>query len=152
MDGFVGVDLLPARIAAARRAYPQLEFQEANAEHVDFPDASFDLVMASTVFSSILDASMAVHVASEIQRVLRPGGALLWYDFRYDNPANRDVRGIGARRVRVLFPQLDGTLQSVTVLPPVVRRLGPLTSTLYPVLAAAPPLRSHLCGLLRKRP
>jgi hypothetical protein len=36
------------------------------------------------------------------------------------------------------------------VLPPLVRRLGPLTAALYPALALAPPLRSHLMGLLRK--
>src|SRR4029077_15874475 len=101
-----GVDLLPDRVAAARLAYPQLDFRQGNAEQLDLSDASIDLVMAFTVFSSILDGSMASNVAAEIQRVIRPGGALLWYDFRYDNPANRNVRGVGARRVRELFPRL----------------------------------------------
>jgi ubiquinone/menaquinone biosynthesis C-methylase UbiE len=146
----VGVDLLPDRVAAARAAYPQLEFLAGNAEHLDFPDAAFDLVMAFTVFSSILDPSMARNVASEIHRVLRPGGGLLWYDFRYNSPANRNVRGVGARRVRELFPELKGDLHTVTVLPPVVRRLGPFTAALYPAMASVPPLRSHLMGLLRK--
>lgn len=145
-----GVDLLPDRVAAARQAYPQIDFRQGNAEHLDFVDASIDLVMAFTVFSSILDAAMASNVAAEIQRVMRPGGALLWYDFRYDNPANRNVRGVGARRVRELFPKLEGKLHSLTVLPPLVRRLGPLAPVAYQVLAIAPPLRSHLCGLLRK--
>jgi ubiquinone/menaquinone biosynthesis C-methylase UbiE len=145
-----GVDLLPDRVASARAAFPQLEFHLGNAEHLDFADASVDLVMALTVFSSILDDSMASNVAAEIQRVMRPGGALLWYDFRYDNPGNRNVRGVGARRVRGLFPRLEGRLHSVTVLPPLVRRLGPLAPAAYPVLAVAPPLRSHLLGLLRK--
>jgi len=147
----VGVDLLADRIAAAQKAHPNIEFRAANAEHLDFPDGAFDLVMAVTVFSSILDEAMARNVASEIQRVLPPGGTLLWYDFRYDNPSNRDVRGVNARSVRELFPKLEGRLQSVTVLPPLVRRLGVLTSAAYPVLATAPPLRSHLIGLLRKR-
>jgi len=146
----VGVDLLPDRVAAARAAYPQLEFHAANAEHLDFPDAAFDLVMAFTVFSSILDPSMAGNVASEIHRVLKPGGGLLWYDFRYNSPANRHVRGVGSARVRQLFPGLKGHLHTLTVLPPLVRRLGPLTAALYPALALAPPLRSHLMGLLRK--
>ena len=145
-----GVDLLPDRVAAARAAFPQLEFHQGNAEHLDFADASMDLVMAFTVFSSILDGSMASNVAAEIERVIRPGGALLWYDFRYDNPANHNVRGVSARRVRSLFPRLEGKLHSLTVLPPLVRRLGPLAPAAYPVLAIAPPLRSHLFGLLRK--
>lgn len=146
----VGVDLLPDRIRAAHYAYPQLEFHTGNAEHLEFSDASFDLAMVFTVFSSILDAAMSVNVAAEIVRVLKPGGGLLWYDFRYDNPGNKDVRGITERRVRELFPQLHGTLHRVTVLPPLVRRLGPLTPFAYPVFAAAPPLRGHLMGLLRK--
>ncbi len=146
----VGVDLLPDRVAAARSAYPELEFRAGNAEHLDFVDARFDLVMTFTVFSSILDESMAVNVAAEIVRVLRPGGGLLWYDFRYDSPANRSVRGVTERRVRHLFPKLEGRLHSVTVLPPVARRLGPLTPVAYPALAKVPPFRSHLMGLLRK--
>jgi ubiquinone/menaquinone biosynthesis C-methylase UbiE len=146
----VGVDLLADRVAAARATYPQLEFYAANAEHLDFPDAAFDLVMAFTVFSSILDGSMARNVAAEIERVLKPGGGLLWYDFRYDSPANRHVRGVGSDRVHELFPGLKGDLHTLTVVPPLVRRLGPLTAALYPVLASAPPLRSHLMGLLRK--
>ena len=149
-SNLVGLDLLLDRVAVARRAYPQLDFHVGNAEHLDFPDRSFDVVMAFTVFSSILDESMARNVASEIHRVLRPGGGLLWYDFRYNSPANRNVRGVGSRRVRDLFPALQGDLHTVTVLPPLVRRLGPLTAPAYPVLTSVPPLRSHLMGLLRK--
>ena len=146
----LGIDLLPDRVESARRAYPALEFQVANAEHLPFADQSFDLVLAITVISSILDAGMAANVAAEINRVLRPGGALLWYDFRYDNPSNRDVRGVSAARVRELFPQLAGDLQGLTLLPPVARRLGRLAPIAYPALVRVQPLRSHLLGLLRK--
>lgn len=145
-----GVDLLPDRIARAKRAYPGIDFRTGNAEHLEFADGSFDLLMASTVFSSILDGGMARNVATEIRRVMRPGGGLLWYDFRYDSPANRHVRGVPERRVRELFPGLVGKLHTVTVIPPLARRLGPLTDATYPVLAILPPLRSHLLGLLRK--
>lgn len=149
-SSLVGVDLLPDRIAAARYAYPNLEFRAGNAERLDFADATFEMVMALTIFSSILDSTMATNVAREIARVLKPGGGLLWYDFRYDNPSNRNVRGVSERHVRELFPTLDGKLYRVTVLPPLVRRLGTLTPVAYPLLGLAPPLRSHLMGLLRK--
>lgn len=147
----VGIDLLPQRVAAARKAYPDLEFHEGNAEHLPFPDGNFDLVLALTVFSSIFDEGMAANVASEICRVLRPGGALLWYDFRYDNPRNPDVHGVTAAHVRKLFPGLQGDLMGLTLVPPVARRLGPLTGVAYPALSWLPPLRSHLLGLLMKR-
>jgi len=149
-ENLVGVELLPHRVATARGAYPSLQFHESNAEHLEFSDASFDLVMAITVFSSILDDSMARNVAAEIRRVIRPGGALLWYDVRYDSNTNRSVKAVGRARVRELFPDLEGRLETVTLLPPLARRLGATTSVAYPFLSLMPPLRSHLVGLLRK--
>ena len=146
----VGIDLLPARVEAARRAFPHLDFRLGNAEHLPFPDGSFDLVVGSTIFSSILDPEMSANVAAEIRRVLRPGGGLLWYDFRYNSPANPNVRGVSAARVRELFPDMHGELIDLTLLPPLARRLGPLTPIAYPALAFVRPLRSHLLGLLRK--
>jgi len=147
----VGIDLLAYRIDSARRSFPEIEFRQANAEHLELPPASVDLALAITVFSSILEATMARRVALEISRVVRPGGGLLWYDVRYDSNSNRSVKAVGKRSIRELFPEFDGELTAITLAPPVARRLGFLTATLYPVLSLAPPLRSHLCGLLRKR-
>ena len=146
----VGVDLLPERVAAARANHPDLQFRQANAEHLEFDDGEFQLVLAITLFSSILDREMASNVASEIVRVLEPGGALLWYDVRYDSVSNRNVRAVTAARVRELFPSLRGEVRTVTLLPPLARRLGPVVGAGYPVLSAVPALRSHLLGLLRK--
>jgi ubiquinone/menaquinone biosynthesis C-methylase UbiE len=146
----IGVDLLADRVAIARREHPEIDFRQGNAEHLELEDAGFDLVMAITIFSSILDRTMAANVASEIVRVMRPGGALLWYDVRYDSVSNPSVKAVSRSRVRDLFPALRGDLRSVTVLPPLARRLGPATRLLYPMLASLPPLRSHLVGLLQK--
>ena len=149
-DNLYGVDLLPERIAEAQQHYPDLHFQCANAEQLEFPDTSFDLVLLFTVFSSILDGQMACNVAHEVFRVLRPGGAVLWYDFRYDNPRNPNVRGMTKRHIETLFPGLHMRLHTITLFPPLARRLGRLTPVLYPVLAAIPPLRTHYLGLLVK--
>lgn len=149
-ESLVGVDLLPDRVAQAAGAYPEIEFRQGNAERLEFADGSFQLVLAITIFSSIHDRQMAANVAAEIVRVLAPGGALLWYDVRYDSLSNRSVRAVTAARVRELFPLLQGELDSVTLLPPLARRLGAVTGGAYPVLSALPPLRSHLIGLLRK--
>jgi hypothetical protein len=40
-------------------------------------------------------------------------------------------------------------MRSITVVPPIARRLGPLTPVAYPILHAVPPLRSHFVGRLR---
>jgi len=147
-ENLVGVDVLADRVAAAKHKYPDLDVRIANAESLEFPDASFDLVLAITLFSSIKDSAMSRRVAAEIERVMKPEGALLWYDFRYDNPRNPNVHGMKETEIRALFPSLRGELKKVTLLPPLSRRLGPLTDSLYPALSAVPVLRTHLVGLM----
>jgi len=149
-EALTGVDLLPDLIAMARTRLPGVRFEVANAERLPFDPGTYELVLAFTVFTSILDDGMARRVAAEMDRVLRPGGAVVWYDFRYDNPANPHVRGVGRDRIRALFPGYGTHLRSVTVLPPLARRLGRATSWVYPLLARLPPLRTHHLGVLRK--
>ncbi len=145
-----GVDLLPDRVEAARREYPEINFTCGNAEQLEFSTAYFELVLILTVFSSILDQGMACNVAREVRRVLKPGGAVLWYDFRYNNPWNRHVQGMGKRKIRLLFPDFKFHLRTLTLFPPLARRLGPFMPVLYPLLATIPPLRTHYLGLLVK--
>jgi SAM-dependent methyltransferase len=145
-----GMDLLPDRIEACRKAHPRMHFATGNAERLDFPAEHFDLVLAFTMFSSILDETMAHNVANEVGRVLRPGGGVLWYDLRYGNPWNPSVRGMTKRRIHSLFADLQMCLRSVTLLPPLARRLGAFTDVLYPLLITMRPLRTHYLGLLLK--
>lgn len=147
-----GVDLLPRRVEQARRDYPELSFTEANAEQLPFEDASFDLVLLFIILSSILDRDMQRNVAAECLRVLKPGGAILWYDFRYDNPQNPDVRGVRLREVKRLFPGLEADVRLLTLVPQLARRLGRLTGLLYPALASIPPLRTYYMILLTRPP
>jgi SAM-dependent methyltransferase len=149
-DRVLGVDLLEDEIAGARARHPELRFAVANGEALDAPDGTFDVVALFTVFTSILDDDMSARVAAEVDRVLVPGGAVLWYDFRVDNPSNSHVRGVRRLRIRRLFPGYALHLRSVTVLPPLARRLGPTTPWLYPLLARVPVLRTHWLGLVRK--
>lgn len=54
------------------------------------------------------------------------------------------------RRIRELFPDLGMHMKSITLLLFLARKLGPMTSMLYPVAAAIPLLRTHYLGLLVK--
>ena len=145
-----GVDLIPERIHAARKNHPQITFDLANAEKLPFADGSFDLVTVFTVFTSILNPQMAANVSREIDRVLISGGAVVWYDFRIHNPLNRHVRGISRRQVQRLFPGFKVSLKTVSLLPPLARRLGRLARPLYSPLSSVSFLRSHFLGLLTK--
>src|SRR5438067_146687 len=53
-----GVDLMPDRIELARRRYPGLRFECANAAELPFADQSFDLVTQFTCLSSVLDPQL----------------------------------------------------------------------------------------------
>jgi ubiquinone/menaquinone biosynthesis C-methylase UbiE len=151
-SNLVGIDLLPKRIAAARRTYPEFTFLHGNAEACDLPDGYFDLVPAFTLFSSILDPTMANGVASTMMRVLKDEGAVVWYDMRYPNPWNKHLKAITKRGIRQLFPALVPELETISVLPPLARRLGNTADHTYPLLARIPFLRSHYLGLLRRVP
>jgi len=151
-DNLFGVDLMADRIRRAKEKFPGINFQEANAEALPFADGHFDLVSVFTVFTSILDLRMTCNLSREINRVLRCGGAVVWYDFRMNNPFNPNVRGISRQGIRRMFPKFNARLVSLTLIPPLARRCGPFTDLFYPCLASLPLLRSHYLGLLVKPP
>lgn len=147
---WIGVDLDPQAIASASESAPFASFVEASADRLPLEAASVDVIVASTLFSSLPSPELEAAIAKEISRVLVPGGWLVWYDLRYDNPANRAVHGLSRRRLLHLFPGWPGEIRSMTVLPPIARRLGPTTPVTYPLLELVPLLRSHLIGRLRR--
>ncbi len=148
-DHLVGIDLLEERIALAKKRHPNLRFELANAERLQFEDQSFDLVLYFTVFSSILDDAMAYNVAAEGARMLKSGGAVIWYDFRYPS-YNQNTRPMRRQDIQRLFPGFTLHLRSITLAPPISRRLGRLTNLLYPSLTVIPLLRTHYLGLIIK--
>ena len=147
-----GNELLPERLQAARERLPQaVQLLPGDAAQLGLPDASFDIVLQSTVFSSILDAALQQALARRMWALVRPGGAVLWYDFTFDNPRNPDVRGVPVRRIRALFPDAAMTVHRVTLAPPLARRAAAIHPALYGVLNRLPLLRTHvLCWLERR--
>mgnify|MGYP000946325221 CR=1 FL=1 len=76
----VGVDLSPERIATARKLHPGVVFQCVAGDGLPFEDRSFDLVTQSVVFSSIHEHLLRERLAAEMQRCLRVGGYVFWWD------------------------------------------------------------------------
>jgi len=145
-----GVDLLHDRIEKARILGGGIDFQIASGYEIPFSDSSMDLVSAHTVFSSILDASARKALAGEIVRVLRPGGRVLVYDYRVSDPRNPDTVGIRKSEIRRLFPGFSLSLRSLTLAPPIARRIAPVSPLLAHLLESSFPfLRTHLICLLR---
>jgi SAM-dependent methyltransferase len=146
-----GIELLPERLAAARRVLPAaLRLDGGDACTAPVAPASQDLVLVATVFSSILDDAFQQRLAQAIWSWLKPGGAVLCYDFAVDNPRNPDVRGVPVARLRALFPEGRIDAKRVTLAPPLARAACRLHPALYPLLNALPLLRTHRLAWIGK--
>jgi ubiquinone/menaquinone biosynthesis C-methylase UbiE len=147
-----GIDLLETFVHEARDLLPNAQLAVASADRLPYRDHSFDIVVQLTVFTSILTAEMRRSVAAEMCRVTALGGLILWYDFRYPNPWNRDVRAIGLRELRELFAGWTADVRSLTLLPPLARKLGRVSVSACRVLErCVPPLRSHYLAALKRK-
>ena len=144
-ENLAGIDLLASRVDEARRRLPSsVQLVCGDALTSDVGRSSFDIVYASTVFSSILDDAYQQELASRIWSLTRDGGEVLWYDFTFDNPKNPDVRGVPLSRVRQLFPGAAIAHERVTLAPPLSRIVCRIHSSLYHVFNFIPALRTHL--------
>jgi ubiquinone/menaquinone biosynthesis C-methylase UbiE len=93
-ENMTGLDLLVDCVAEAKYVCPQaVSLVSGNAAALAFPDATFDLVVQSTVFTSVLDARMKHLMAAEMLRVVKDEGVILWYDFHVNNPWNPECTG-----------------------------------------------------------
>jgi ubiquinone/menaquinone biosynthesis C-methylase UbiE len=145
-----GVDLLPARLHEARRdCAPGVRLLQANGARLPFRDAAFDVVMQFTVFTSILDEDVRRAVAGEMQRVLRPGGVIIWYDYFAPSP-NPNVRAVRKRELRALFPGWTIEARRVTLAPPLARPLAERAWWLGALLGRVPLLRTHYLAAIHR--
>jgi SAM-dependent methyltransferase len=146
-----GIELLPERHAAACHALPEAtRVWLGDAVQAPVEPASLDMVLQSTVFSSLLDDAFQQRLATAMWQWLRPGGHVLWYDFTVGNPRNADVRGVPLARVRALFPQGRVVAQRVTLAPPLARAVCRLHPGLYPLFNVLPLLRTHVWAWVAK--
>lgn len=150
-ERLTGNELLDERLRHARSVLPEsVRLLPGNAADLGLGDSTFDIVYQSTVFSSILDDALQECIAAAMWQWVRPGGAVLWYDFTYDNPHNADVRGVPLRRVKELFPQGRITTRRVTLAPPLARALVRVHPALYSLFNSMPWLRTHILCWIEK--
>jgi SAM-dependent methyltransferase len=145
-----GVELIESRIAAARRALPRADVQRADARWLPYKTGAFDVVTMFTLLSSLPDATSAETALAEGRRVLAPEGVLLVYEPRRPNPLNNATRLITARDLdRALGPGWSEA--TLTVFPPLARRLGAFAGGAYPMLARVRPLLTHRLAVFADR-
>jgi SAM-dependent methyltransferase len=144
-----GIELQHDRVVAAQSIHPQIDVVQGNAAALPWADERFDLVTQFTTFTSIPDDRMRQQAAKEIDRVLKAGGRLVWYDF-WINPSNHATHPVRVSEVRRLFPGYQLSLRRATLAPPIARAIAPRTQRLASLLEGIWFLQSHLIGVLTK--
>jgi len=128
-----GVDAAEGMIKQAAATLPaglQVHFQQATAESLPFPDASFDLVFSTMTFHHWSDQQKAI---GEVRRVLAPGGRWLLADMVAKGPMVLVVRLL--RIGRVVSPSRLDEMLGPEGMAVVARRKVPGTAGYIPVLA-----------------
>jgi SAM-dependent methyltransferase len=146
-----GIDLSTDRIEHARAALPQADLRAGSAAELPWPSASFEVVVASTLFSSVLDSALRSRIAAECVRVLVPGGAVIWYDMRDDfllaglfrRVAKPAEDWIGRREIARLFPACRVDLAPATLFLPLA---APLVRVSPGLARIAEDVLPFLCG------
>ena len=117
-----GIDASPEMIARARskaaRAGADVQFEIAAAQSLPFPEANFDLVL-STLMLHHLGRNARGQLASQIRRILKPGGRALVVDFGTSTRQKKGLLGhlhrghghVEQREVIELFEQAGLAVQ-----------------------------------------
>lgn len=123
-ENLAGNDLLSERIEIAKNRLPSnIEITLGDACELS-TERKYDIVYQSTVFTSILDDKVKQRLADKMWSQLEPSGFILWYDFTFNNPKNKDVKGVPLREIRSLFPQGKIVVyHKLTMAPPLGRLL-----------------------------
>jgi ubiquinone/menaquinone biosynthesis C-methylase UbiE len=148
-DQLNGIDLMHYRITTARQlAPPGMSLVVGNAGTLPYPEKCFDLVVQFTVFSSILDTQLRQLIATEMMRVLKTGGCILWYDMSKSRDSTLHILPIPA--IRLLFPGMK--ILHTQALHPIyatrILRYGRFITLLWEILPGIP--KTHYLILLQK--
>lgn len=144
-----GIDLLRNRLCEAHEKLPNVGFVNSDGQALPFASESFDLVLQYTAFTSVLDDGVKANMANEMIRVLKPAGAIVWYDF-WLNPKNPETRGIRPSEIKRLFPKTKYHFLKITLAPPITRRLVPLSWLAAYVLEKLTIFNTHYLVVIKK--
>ena len=105
----IGVDLAPTMIRstadeARRRGFAWVRMTRGDAEHPDFPENSFDVVIAGFIVFFLDDPAAAV---ARWSRLLRPGGRLVLSTFAELTDAERAMYGAIEEALRPFRPPVE---------------------------------------------
>lgn len=147
------IELLKDRFDASKIIIPN-DINIINTNAIDAPIEKYsqDIVFQSAVFTSILDKKYKKILAKNMWNWVKPGGCILYYDFLYNNPKNKDVKGVCINEIKELFPNGNFKYKKkVTLAMPISRAVCSIHPYAYNVFNIFPFLRTHIICLIQKR-
>lgn len=97
----IGSDFSAGMLAQAKKRAPELEWVEADALHLPFATATFDLVTIGYGLRNLPDFEAGIR---EMGRILKPGGRLLILEF--GKPSNKLWRKVYFNYLKLFIPLL----------------------------------------------
>ena len=116
-----GIDLSEEMLAIARQKAPMVTFMIADAEHLPFPDASFDAVTCAFGVRNFVHLEQGLN---EMLRVLKPGGQLVILELATpDSPLVKPFYNLYTRRIIPwLGSRIAGNREAYPYLPASIER------------------------------
>ena len=116
-----GVDISEEMLAIARQKAPMVTFMIADAEHLPFPDASFDAVTCAFGVRNFVHLEQGLN---EMLRVLKPGGQLVILELATpDNPLVKPFYNLYTKCIIPwLGSRIAGNREAYTYLPASIER------------------------------
>lgn len=150
-ENLLGNDIISKRIEISRSKLPSsVKIIEGDAAALNLPANTFDIVFQSMVFSSILENELKLKLANKMWNLVKQGGGILWYDFIYNNPQNKDVKGIPVKLLSRYFPSNEIKIWKITLAPPIARLVSKVNPNFYNLLNMFPILRTHVLCWIKK--
>ena len=146
----VAVDLRASALRALLRSGAPAGAVVAHASRLPFRDGSVDLVLQSTMLSSVLSAERRAAIVGEVRRVLGRGGRFVSLDMRLPSPRNPNIRPVRRAELEHGFAGWGCGSRSIVLAPPLQRALRALSPRLAAAAEAVPFLRSHLLFWARR--
>ncbi len=148
-DQMVGIDTSQERIKKAKMRFDNLKFTQIT-DKIPFSENQFTMIIISTVFSSIIGQSNRFFWASEIDRVLKGNGFIIFYDMKINNPFNFNTKKISKNELKLLFKNYNIKTKSLTVLPQLTRTISYISPKIYPFLTKLKFLHTHQISQLTR--
>jgi len=145
-----GTEILEERFKKVCEIIPNANLKLIDGFYLPFEDNSMDLIIQSTVFSSILNEDARKNLANEMLRVLSPNGKIFSYDIRFPNPWNKNVIKLDKKEIKSLFKNCKISFYPTTLNPIFARKLAYFSLIFCEIFSFLPLLRSHYLSVIQK--